>query len=332
MADRFVSVAGSGSNTGLDASNEWTLAQATANAAAGNIHHCKAGTYIADDSSSSSIMDIDVAGTIAAWVEWRGYTTTINDFTIGDTPPAILDASTNTLTNCAQTSTIGSAHAYNRFRGFQFTGASGDGFTGSNNTDSLTFEGCKFDTNGDRGFQGDDNAVFVGCEFTGNTTSAIDADNNTVLLGCKIHNEASTVVLTQTVFVFNSLFYNNGNGINVRSTSTMYALGNTFDGDNQASSIGLQTVGGAVIPYLVYNNIFFDLGTGVDFSTGGTNEVRSRGHNLFSSCTNNYDTIADALSDIDDGTTDPFTDSAGRDYTLASGSTAIDAGLDGGNI
>ena len=62
MADRFVSVAGSGSNTGLDASNEWTMAQATANAAAGNIHHCKAGTYIADDSASSSIMDIDVAG------------------------------------------------------------------------------------------------------------------------------------------------------------------------------------------------------------------------------------------------------------------------------
>jgi len=81
----------------------------------------------------------------------------------------------------------------------------------------------------------------------------------------------------------------------------------------------------------VYNNLFYDCGHGVNFSNGANpTAMVTFGYNYFSACTVNYEGIPDQPSDVDDGTTDPFTDSAGRDYTLASGSNALAAGIDAG--
>lgn len=334
FTEKFVSVAGSGANTGADVSNEWTMAQATANAAAGFRMNCKAGTYVADDSISSAVMDLDVAGTVGNWIEWRAYTTTIGDFTPGEAQPVIIDAGTNALTNAMIATTIAS-NAYNRFIGMEFSGASSHGVNGGATVDNMAFIGSKFSNNGGRGVQGDNLYGFLVCEFTNNTTNAMDVDNDLRMQACKIHNEnLSTGVVSQgnSATYINNLIYDVSNGTYFRFTTIPVFSGNTLDGENGASSKGVEFSGGTIIPSLLTNNIFFDFDVGVNFATGGVEEALIRGFNYFSSCNTNYDGIVDETTDIDDGTTDPFTDSASRDYTLASGSNAIGAGADAGNF
>ncbi len=335
FVERYASVAGSGSHDGTSAANAWTIAEATANVVAGNRVNCLAGTYIADDSSSSAVMDLDVIGTVGSWIEWRAYTTTIGDFIPGDTQPVVLDAGTNSLSHAVLASTIAAA-AYNRFIGFELTNGSGHGFNGISIADTFGFIGCKFSDNGGRGLQGDNSYTFLLCEFTGNTTNALDVDNNLTMTACIVHDEnISTAVVTtgNSNGFIDCLFYDNAAGIVIRApASAGIYVGNTFDGDGQVGAIAILFTGTSTIPATLVNNIFYDLDTAINFGTGGVEESRVRGFNYFSSCNINYDGIVDETTDIDDGTTDPFEDSAARDYTLASGSNAIGAGVDVGNF
>ena len=333
FTEKYASVAGAGAHDGSSPANAWTMAEATANVVAGNRVNCLAGTYIADDSASSSVMDIDVAGTVGNWIEWRAYTTTIGDFLYGTAPPVVANAGTNTLTNAMQTTTIGAASAFNRFIGFQFTGASSHGASGGTTTDEVSFEGCKFDNNGGRGCQGDNTWEFLLCEFTANTTNSVDADATLILYACLFHNESGPVVTAAAgPVVINCLAYDNGNTAYFNFGQPVIFSGNTLDGDNGAASIGVTITGATNIPHILANNIFFDFNVGVNYNNAGIEDSRLRGFNYFSSCNTNYDNLVDATTDIDDGTTDPFTNSATRDYTLASGSNAIGAGADAGNF
>ena len=331
MTDLYVTTGAAGGGAGTEG-DPYTMAEATANVVAGDNVYVKAGTYDVDDSTSSSVMDIDVAGTDTTLIEWIAYTTTIGDFSIGDAQPAIIDASTNTLTNAMQSTTIAGS-VYNNFTGFRFTGGSSHGVNHGSSGDAVTHHGCKFDTNGGRGMSGDDVIYLVGCEFTGNTTNSFDVDNSGATIACLFHNESSPVTQSQSSPIFlSNLFYNNGNGANIRFTSgSATIVGNAIDGDNQAASIGVQSSGSATYLGALYNNIFFDLNEGVDFTNVGSEFARARGYNLFFSCNTDYVTLANAPSDIS-GTSDPFTDSAARDYTLKTGSEALDAGLDQGNL
>lgn len=331
MADLFVTVGAAGGGAGTEG-DPYTLAESTANASPGDNVFVKAGTYTADDSSSSSIMDIDVAGTSSGWIRWIGYTTTIADFTLGDAQPVILDANTNSLTNAVQTSTI-SGTVKNSWRGFRFTGASSDGVSFGTASDYGAFEGCKFDTNGDRGFQGDNITIMVACEFTGNTTSAVDVDSQARFIWCKFHNEASSVVITSTDPLYvGCVFYNNGNGFSIAHPNNGEGIfiGNTFDGDNQAASVAISTTGVNGQFAVMYNNVFFDFNIAVDFTSTST-DIFSRGYNLFNSNGTDYDTLALHVSDIAGGS-DPFTNSGTRDYSPKTSSELIDAGIDGGTV
>ena len=333
FVEKYASVAGAGSHDGSSAANAWTIAEATASVAAGNRVNCLAGTYIANDSGSSAVMDLDIVGTSGAWIEWRAYTTTIGDFVPGTAQPVVLNAGTNSLTNAVIATTIPSA-AYNRFIGFGFTGASSHGFNGGTTVDTASFVGCKFNNNGGRGLAADNEFTFFLCEFTANTTNALDADNNLTIDGCKIHNEniATGVITTATNFtIINCLSYNNSNGVQYRFPGNGIFEGNTLDGDGGGSSIGVQMSGGSNRFVQLANNIFFDLNVGVDFATSGIETVSVGGFNLFSNCNTDYDNNPNDPTDISNSI-DPFEDSANRDYTLATGSAAIGAGADAGNI
>jgi len=169
------------------------------------------------------------------------------------------------------------------------------------------------------------------CEFTANTTNAMDLDAGTILTACKIHAEniATAVATIESLISINNLLYDNGNGINLRVfAATSIFIGNTFDGDGESGSIAIQNISASNLIFNLSNNLFFDLGIGVDGSSGSTEDYPVRGFNYFSSCTSNYQNSSDETTDIDDGTTDPFEDSAARDYTLANGSNAIAAGAD----
>lgn len=329
MADKFASVAGAGAHDGSTAGNAWTIAEATASVVAGDTVNVLAGTYIADDSASSAIMDIDVTGASNAVIEWRAYTTTIDDFTPGDAQPVILNAGTNTLTNCVLTNTI-TASAFNRFIGFRFTGASSHGVDGNSATDNMAFVGCKFDANGGMGCQLDNSCDWMACEFTGNTTSGCDADSNCGILACEFHNEAAPAATFNTITANGCLFYDNGNGSNIETSSIpVYIMGCTFDGDGQAASVGIYAKSSQG-PQFIANNILFDLNTGVRLEA--SSEVGIKGYNLFSTCTNDYTTQPETVFGDISNSVDPFTDSASRDYTLASGSAARSVGIDGGTI
>lgn len=327
----YVTTGAAGGGAGTEG-DPWTLAEATANVVAGDTVYVKAGTYSTDDSGSSAVMDLDVAGGNTTWIDWIGYTTTINDFTIGDSQPVVLDASVNTLTHAILATTI-SGSAYNRFTGFQYTGGSGHGFNFGSGGDNMVNIGCKFDNNGGRGFQGDNNIYFIACEFTGNTTNSFDMDNSGAIVACKFHNEpTSTCTFGSQTLVYANLAYNNGNGIVfAANSSTPLFIGNTIDGDGQGSSVGMSITGSSNLMGLVLNNILFDLNTGVNFLNAGVEVVYARGYNLFYSNTNDYDVLSLDPSDVA-GTSDPFTNSGTRDYSLKTGSEALDAGLDGGNI
>ena len=332
FTDMYASVSGAGSHDGTSAANAWTMAEATLNVAAGDRINCLAGTYTADDSASSAVIDLDVTGTIGNQIEWRGYTITIGDFVPGSAPVVLIDAGTNSLTNAMIMTTI-TGNAFNRFIGFEFSGASSHGVNGGTTVDEVYFSGCEFSNNGGRGIQADNSLVCFLCEFTANTTNSIDSDSDQILSACKFHNEAGPVVTAAADPVtVNCLAYDNGNTTHFAYTQAGVFTGNTLDGDNGAASIGLQVTGASNLPKLLLNNIFFDFNIGIEYNTASVEGAFVRGFNYFSSCNTNYDTIPDETTDIDDGTTDPFTNSATRDYTLASGSNAIGAGADAGNF
>ena len=79
---------------------------------------------------------------------------------------------------------------------------------------------------------------------------------------------------------------------------------------------------------IAINNILYDLATGI--SRGGTvGENQFVDYNLFYSCTADYSNIPAGAHDVT-GTSDPFTDSGARNYTLKSGSEALAKGMDAG--
>jgi len=336
MAVRYVSLAGAGLHDGTSEANAWTLPEATANHVAGDVIHVKAATYIADDNTSSSCMDIRTVGAANNPVIWIAYTTVINDFTIGDVQPVILDAGTNSLANAITTLTTIVGAVYHKLWGFELKNATSHGLTGSTTNNNIALYGCKIDANGTtsgRGIQWNDDIGLMGCEMTGNGLDAMDCDNGLILTHSKIHGEVAGTITTQNFVAIGNLFYNNGNGVNLRATQGgCIATGNIFDGDGLASNQALQFSGSTPYPDVITNNIFMDFGgNAIDFVNAGVEGAMLRGFNLFYGNSTDYDGLSLETTDVV-GTSDPFTDSANRDYSLKTGSEALAAGIDAGIV
>ena len=331
MADYYVTTTAGGSGVGTSG-DPFTLAQATAQAGTGNNFYVKAGTYGVEDPGSGAVMDLDVNGTQIAKNRWIGYTTTIADFAIGDTPPVIINAGTSALARCVDTTTGPSNHIY--FRGFQFTGATTQAI-GGGAPDNLYFEGCRFDNNGSTsGYAVDvDNVcVMVGCEIDNNSNGGVSLDNEGQFLFCKFHDNAGGAQITAAadLVVISSLFYAGRNSSQVACSNMKTFLNNIIDGDNQAASVGVDLTSGSAAGTTLFNNIFFDLNIAIDESAGNTG-FWCRGYNLFFSNNTDYSVNSLYSSDIA-GASDPFTASATRDYSLKTASEGIDAGIDGSII
>ena len=326
MADLYVSTAATGGGAGTEG-DPYTLTEARTNVTAGDIVYVLAGTYTDEDASSGAVLDINVVGTNVAWIMWIGYTTTINDFVPGTTPPVILDAGTNTLTNGANCTTLGGS-GYNFFSGFEFSGGSGNGFDCGSSVDNIVCFGCSFENNGARGAQGDNNMYFIACLFTGNTTNSFDCDNTCVVAYNVFHNEpTNTVTIGSGACIIGNLAYNNGDGIVFAvNSSTPNFLENSIDGEGQTNAIGLSITGSSNLMGTVLNNIFFDLGTAVNFANAGVEIIYARGFNLFQSNTTDYDVLSLANTDVA-GTEDPYKDSTARDYRLKDAGEAVDTGI-----
>ncbi len=334
----FVTVTGAGAHDGTTEANAYDMEEAALAAVAGDVFDVKAGTYTAEHQVSNSIQQISIAGTAQAFIFWRAYTTTAGDFSPGDVPVVILDANVNSLNNAIDLIT---GFKYNKWQGFQMTGAVDTGIDGGNNVSALIFFDCKIDNNAGAGIRGNDQLHFLRCEFTQNGQRAMDCDLAIVVVGCIFHDEDATngfVCDTQSSRFYYNQFYNNGAKINVQVVTTSTAnisnsafVGNIIDGDGVTASKGFKWSSLNYNVPLIMNNIFFDLDEAIINSGGSpTSYSYLTGHNLFSQCVTDLPGTAVLLEGDISNSIDPFTDSDARDYSLVTGSAAIDAGFDFG--
>jgi len=326
MTTYYVDVTtGNDGDDGLSEVNAWqTLHHAADQVAAGDLVHVKGSAdYVVEDGANDCVMLVDTAGTAVAPIVIRGYTTNP-----GDGGTVTINAGTNALASAVITS-IG-AEVNWKFENIRFTGGGGDGFDANGVTDSsITFENCRFDNNTGWGFQGNDKHIFFKCQADNNTAGGIDADSYCHIIACKIFSNSGIGVVTAgSGSVCGNLLYENGGNIYIFvTTAGTLVTGNTIDGDNQAGSIGIkQDIAAANGQgFAIINNIIFDCDTGV--RDDGNTLLHIWDYNLFYSCNTDYDQVTAGANDVT-GTSDPFTDSGANDYTLKSGSEALNKGLD----
>jgi hypothetical protein len=320
MTDYYVDgVDGDNGNLGTSAGsgNAWaTIQKAADTVVAGDKVWVKGnGTYV-------ETVSLSTAGT-AGWstrIEWEGYTTTTGD----DGMVTIDPASSNVVS--------GSNKPYQLWKNFRFTG----GVIGYNDgaADYVGFVNCRFDNNSSHGCFVDNYVTFTQCQFDNNGGNGLVCDAPAHVIACIAFSNAGTAALT----VQGGTFYHNviygipsgDYGIETdsaaqASVSAMY--GNTIDGENTATT-GIRGECSSTHSHRIVDNIIHDCGTGIDI-LNVTNEVPGFvGYNLYNSNTTDETNVG--LSQDNVSAVPGFENEASDDYTLGSGSAAIDAGMQPG--
>jgi hypothetical protein len=311
-----------------------TLSHLADTIAAGEIAYVKASaSYTVQDGANDAIMQLTTAGSAGSPIVIIGYTTTITDGGV-----VTIDA-TSTLANAVNSSL---SALYYIFKNFRFTNATGTGFSANSVTGDYTkFENCQFDNNADWGFQGDNAHIFHRCTINNNNTDAgegggIDADFWNVITCSKIHTNAGYGVSSDNGdwIGYGNVLYGNGGNSNLRSLSgsePVVWINNTIDGDDSASSVGINQDSSVLWVFIALNNIIMDCATGLKSDVNAGTSQPGIDNNMLVSCATDYTGVVAGDNDIDTNT-DPFTASATRDYTLADASAAIDAGTDSGDV
>lgn len=166
--------------------------------------------------------------------------------------------------------------------------------------------------------------LFVDCEFNDNSTYGINLAGNTYghqFIGCTIAGNTFTgAILNQGNLMEDCIFYSNGSiVVGLRAQIQMNNIGNSiigcvFDGDNSATKIGIYPT---AANQLILNNIFYDLHVGIEApATVGANIYND--YNSFVDCTTDISGMSAGSNSLLAQSGDPFVDSAGRDYRLAS--------------
>jgi len=305
--------------------NAWASLEKLADTiAAGEIGYVKSSiTYTATDSGAgtSCNMELTENGNNANYIQIIGYSSTIADNGV-----VTVDADANSHVNALQ----GSGTQSYKFKNFRFTGASGhavasgagmkyencradnsdDGFNGANN---LSFYNCLADNNAGSGFYttGNDNIYIHVISHTNTEYGIFQGTGHAPIIGCLIYNNTGNFAAiyanawTYPYVVYGcSIDKDNGSGGNERCIQ-----------QNQSASGGFMAV----------NNILFDANEGI-YIAGTNYHGDINDGNLFYSNTTDRTNASTGDNDIS-GSSDPFTASATRDYSLKSGSEAIDAGV-----
>ena len=310
---------GSDANLGTSegAGNAWlTIDHAMNTVVAGDLVYVKASaTYVEQ-------FTIDTVGTSASPIMFEGYTTTPGD---GGMVTVDGSGSTNVGLRAAVTA------AYYIFMNFTVSSSTSIGF-GNAAVDNIIYYNCIADSNATVGFQHDNYVLYIKCQSINNSGLGIDADLGVTIIGCIVHGNGSTSqinTLSAPLIVLSSQVTGLGSGDNaIKTTAQPIIVGSTIDGENAATTIGIDCAVASTAWFpIIINNILYDLNIGVDLpSASGFFAI---GYNLINSNNTDYNNCSNTLGN--DVTGAPaFTDEAGDDYTLGSGSPAIAAGLDAG--
>jgi len=333
MSQYYVTAGAAGGGAGTSG-DPFTLAESADNVVAGDKVWVKAGTYSDQDGATGAVLNISLTtATHSSPVTYEAYTTTIGDWSPVDGPIVILDANVNTLTNAMLMS--GSVAWYHLFKGFRFTGGSGTGVDMGVTGDSCTWVGCRFDNNDSYGLQGDNLHLFYLCTADNNGAGGIDVDNDCYALVCKFHTNTGHGWLANAGIAVSCIAYANTNG-QIRFTGSGGHIRCTVDGDDAAGTEGLHQSSSTSHPFFAINNIVMDCVIGILDAGNSGNGVDSDSINLSDyndvvSCATSISQITQGVSD-ETANSDPFTNSATRDYTLAAASAPIDNGVDAGDL
>lgn len=313
MPELYVDAAtGSDSNSYADAQTSttpWlTIDHAMSNVVAGDTVWIKGGTNYNETAT------IVTVGTVAAPIFYKGYTTTT-----GDGGKATLYNST-TLTYGITSSLT--SYTYNVFENLIVDNYDGSGVSATG-TDALQFINCDFTNNGGYGAVVDNHNGFINCHAEGNSSIGFRMDQGALFFCSSTANSSYGAKNTDgDSLYYGCEFYANTN----RELDTgvgSFVINCTVDGDG--GGVGINS-GTAIRRQYFINNIVYDCTTGIDaasvsfFNIGFTNLLYSNTSNYL-----DYDTRAQAT---DVYTAPTFTDEANADYTLGSGSGAINTGTD----
>ena len=309
---------GNDGNAGNSEGAAWkTIGKAMDTVVAGDLVYVQGGQdYIEDHGASGSIGQIQTAGGADNFIIFEGYVTTPGDGTLAS---VILNAGTNALASCLDDGALASLRY--EFKFFRFTGASSSGVN-FNAGDLVAFFKCRADNNGVKGFNGDNVIFYILCQSDNNSNIGMDADNDAYFFGCSVFSNSSIGIRMNNGNASKCLVYNN-TIINIAGESISVSVeGCMLDGENTIIGINLNTRMSAII-----NNIIYDCTTGIQGEVGNGGISLN---NLFFSNTND---VVNWPTDASDIFGDPlFVDEPSDDYRLGSGSPALQAGIDAGEL
>ena len=290
--------------TSEGAGNAWaTISYAVSQVSAGDQVWVKGGTDYTETTARP-------VGLSSAWITFSGYTTTP-----GDGGKATIDATGETYGISAIGPPIS---VYARWENIIIENATSYGASCGNDGYDAWIN-CEFNNNGGGGVLGN-KTTFVGCSATGNTGIGISTGYGSVV-NCVSSGNSTDGVKSNAVFGCELI---SNAGIAIQGTNFCPAFCcNTIDGDNDDTTIGIQTI--SYQNSIMINNIIYDCATGISVATNSSGHEVS--NNLLYANATNFTNIP---AEHDNLTTDApaFTDEAGGDYTLASGSAARNAGAD----
>jgi len=327
MTDFYVQKGHGGTDSGTEANPFLTIDQgmnAITTAGAGP-HNIYVQTPVSGD--YEELATVDTVGTQNAGVAVIGF-----DSTITEIPPVQVTIDGSSASNFGFATALTSSIFYH-FANFIVQNSTGSGFS-LTGADNISYFNCVSDNNSN-GFLGDNNCSYLQCVAKNNTTDGFDGDNATCLHSCHSFANGNDNVVISFGAVVNTLAYGlTGSGDNnIASTAANSTLvaGCTIDGEGVAGVTGIDMLGSSNSTSMIVNNIIYDCDAGVDMN-GSKERLTIAAYNLVNSNTSDYNSEIDPIPGTDVSGAPQFTDESGDDYSLASGSPAIDAGSDAGNI
>jgi hypothetical protein len=320
--EKYVTVSGGGLHDGSSEANAWTLAEAASNAAAGERHNIKAGTYTLTSNVTFNPSGVSTTSPFSL----RGYKATIGDMDEGQTSQRVSGTdipliectgfigfacrySYGTVENIAVEIDSPSTHCcyvanqYGVVRrcSFSITNSSNTAFLANRCffTTFTQFQDCSFSSPDNSGSLCSANRTsFHGCYFQG----GYDAIPNQGNLECAVTN---CVFSGQTA---NAIEFTYGGG--AIESNTFYDIG------GNAIQIGT-----SAIQPVIKNNVFHTItGYAVVQSAGELECFAER--NIYYNCTAGQfsnDEFSNRRNEIT-ATSDPFVDAASNDFSLVSSS------------
>jgi len=318
MATYYVdNVTGDDGNSGTGTTEAWaTISHAASGLSTGDHVYIKGGT------DYDETVNVSAYGDSNAYNIWEGYTTTP-----GDNGKFVIQGSA--YTNCLTYSTTSNIRT--TFRNMVLKGAQDHGLTMTTAwaQSRMSFENCDFIDNGNYGVSSiNNNIAFIGCSFTGNTGDGVRV-NEGYFVRCKSQNNGG-----------HGFYCGRGSIEYCISVGDLYAMYNgngpitncTIDGVDGTTYYGLQIAPDAVCIGL--NNNVYGCDWGVYNNTYNSSYIIPinyvEGNNINDSIVSGYSNILQRYKDLNVDVAPGFTDEVGGDYTLASDSECINAGVDFG--